>query len=165
MILKQNAVVPFFKFGGNQVAEGLASRDFIAGEADVAADLGRLGQKRGIGPASGDAEGDQRRRMRMKHRLDVGTELVDVAVEGKFAGRLVNALDRAVGLDAYDVLGTQRALVHAAGADPHVALVVEDGKVAAGGGCHAVSVKAFHDKGDEIARVHHFKIHDRLLVG
>ena len=69
VVLEQDAVVALFEFGGDQVAERLASRNLVTGESDVAADFGSLGQERGVGLAARDAEGDERRRMCVKHRF------------------------------------------------------------------------------------------------
>ena len=96
----------------------------------------------------------------MENRLDVGAELIDVAVEREFTGRLMDSDYGSVGFHADNVFRAERSLVHTAGADPHIALVVEDGEISAGGGGHSVAVKAFHNKGDEVTRVHHIKIHD-----
>ena len=55
------------------------------------------------------------------------------------------SLDRAVWFDAHDVVAGKRTFVHTAGADPDVALIVENGEIAAAGGGHAVAVDTVHE--------------------
>ena len=107
----------------------------------------------GVRNLAGHAERDQRGRMGVQDSLDVRPHLVDGAVERKFARRLVAAFDGAVRLDADDVLAAQRALVDAGRADPHIAVGIEDRKVPAAGGRHAVAVNTLHDVHDLVARM------------
>ena len=89
----------------------------------------------------------------------VGAQLVDVAVDGELHAGLVQADHRAVGLDLHDVRAGQAALVDAGGGDPDVAVFVANGKVAAGGGGHAVGIDAVHDHHQLVCRVQKLKIH------
>ena len=83
--------------------------------------------------------------MGVKYGADVLAAIVDGAVEWVLAGGLVAADNCAVGLDADDVVARQRTLVNAAGADPHVAVFVDDGDVAAARRRHAAVIDALHE--------------------
>ena len=135
------------------LAERFAARNLIRRVTDGAADHFGGGMHAGVRNLAGHAERDQRGRMGVQDSLDVRPHLVDGAVERKFARRLVAAFDGAVRLDADDVLAAQRALVDAGRADPHIAVGIEDRKVPAAGGRHAVAVNTLHDVHDLIARM------------
>jgi hypothetical protein len=49
-------------------------------------------------------------------------------------------------MDADDVGRFERALIYPGGRDPHIAVFVQNGKVAAGCGGHPVAVDAFHNR-------------------
>ena len=131
VIFEQDAVHAFFKFGGNAVAQRFAAGDFVRGETDFAADAGRLGEQRGIRDLFGDAERHQRGGVGVQDGFHIGPDPIDVPVKRKFAGGFVESRDGTVFFDADDVLGAQRALVDAAGTDPHVAVGIENGEIAA----------------------------------
>jgi len=112
----------------------------------------------GVRNFPGDAERNQRGRMGVKDSLDVGAHFVDGAVEREFAGGLVAAFDRAVRLDADDVLAAQRSFVDPGGTDPHIPVGIEDREVAAAGGRHPVAVDSLHDVNDLIARMNEISL-------
>ena len=80
----------------------------------------------------------------MDHGACFRTGFIDAEVEGIFHGGFVFADDGAVCLHAHDVCGGEGAFIHAAGADPHIAVFVEDGEVAAAGGGHSVIIDPLH---------------------
>ena len=163
VVFQHDAVHPLFKLLGYPVAEFFAAGDLVGRETDLSANVDRLGEQRGIWYLLRDAERHQRRRMGMEHRFHVGTDPIDMPVKRKLAGGFVDTFDRTVFFDANDVLRTQRPLVDARGTDPHIAVGIHDGEVAAAGGGHTVAVQAFHDDGDEVARMNQVNVHNQYF--
>ena len=154
VIFQQNRTVSGGKGRRDILAERFAAGNLVGSVADRTADHLRRRMHRRVRNLPGDAEGDQRRRMRVQNRFHIRANLVDGAVEGEFTRGLVAADHRAVRLDADDVFAMQRAFVDTAGADPHVSFGVEDREVSTGSRGHAVPVDTLHDLDDLVARVY-----------
>ncbi|MPM65111.1 hypothetical protein SDC9_112003 [bioreactor metagenome] len=65
----------------------------------------------------------------------------------------MDAVNPAVGRDFHDILGTERAFVDAARGNPDVAFIVLDGKIAAGGGGHAVIIQVAQRRNQNVSGV------------
>ena len=143
-----------FELAGNLLAQQLAARKGVRGKADGAAHGAGLGDDAGVGNLVDDAEGDEGWRMGVDDGAHLRTDAVEGAVEGILAGGAVTTHDGAVGLDAHDVGGGERALVDAGRGYPYVAGIVHDGEVTAAGGGHAATVDATDDEHQLLGRVH-----------
>ena len=142
------------ELGGDALAEGLAARHVILGEADRAADVTRLRDDAGVRNLMDDAECHESRRMGVDDSLHLGADLVDRLVERILGGRAVRADDGAVRLDAHDVLRGEGTLVDAGRGDPHVTVVVHYGQVSAGGRSETFAVDASDDQRKLLGRMH-----------
>ena len=151
VVLKENSTVPFGKRLRDIVPKRLAAGNFIRSAADSSANRLRIWEDGCVGNLSCDGEADQCWWMGVDHGADVRTELVDVLVEGEFAGGPVGTENVALGGDAHDVLAAQISLVDTRWANPDVALVVENREIPAAGRCQTVSVDAAHHLHDLVA--------------
>ena len=80
----------------------------------------------------------------------------DINDEGVICG---TALGPAIGQQAHDVPLLERPLVHGRGRDPQVALLVQDGQVAARGRRQPITIDAAHDLDQLLAGVEQVEAH------
>ena len=95
----------------------------------------------------------------MKDRVQIGTHLIDGQMEGKLAGRFMDALAGPVGTDADNILAGERSLVDSGRSDPDVSFRIPDGKIAAGHGSHALVVDTLHEHDKLVSRMNVLNIH------
>ena len=113
-----------------------------------------------IGNYARQAEGHQRRRMRVHDRPQIGAGAINVPMERKLRRRLMRADDRAIGLHLHDIVARERAFVDAGGRNPDIAVVVAHGKIPARRRRHPIFVNAVHDHYKLIGRMLQFKMHN-----
>ena len=123
VIFEDHAVIPLLEGIGHDVAQRLAAGQVVGGEPHLAADAPGLVEQAGVGHMVNQAEGHQRHRMGVHDASQLPAPPADLLMNRKFRRRMPRALDPPVRADADDVVARQRALVHARGRDPDVAVL------------------------------------------
>ena len=153
VVFKQERLVTFGKFRLDLVPEDLGAGAAVTCHAGSFHNIFRAGDDAHAGNDLCERPGNQHGGVRMNNSAGFRTGFVDPLMERIFAGGFVLADNGTVCLDAHDVCRSQGPLVNAAGADPHVAVFVQDREVAAAGGGHAVVIDPFHVADDLVRRM------------
>ena len=146
------------KLGGNLFTQQFAARQGVRSKAHGAANPTCLRNDRGVRHLVQDGKSDQSRRMRMDHRAQHGTLFVQRTVERIFRRGPMRAHNGTIGLHAHDIGRREGTFIDARGGNPHIPVVVHNGQVSAGSGCHLPAIDAADDKGDLLGRMHELRI-------
>jgi hypothetical protein len=97
--------------------------------------------------------------MGVEHSPQVGPHFVNSRVEGILRGRFVGTNDGTIRFHTNDIIAGQSALVDTGRGDPHITVIIHDGKVAAGSGGQTLIVDALHEHNELVSGMNVIDIH------